>query len=121
MSACPPFLVQNSRNLYYANEYDNEDQEVEFLSFREFLESIHVPDGKEITLKHFERWFQRHKGNTGLKDPHKLFEEFRGVLTGPVVKEGSESPWLSRDEYLELGVKQSIFNEEERTTVYDLF
>ncbi|MBO9495820.1 UvrD-helicase domain-containing protein [Thalassotalea sp. G20_0] len=112
-----PFLVQSARNLYYAHHYDNEEQNVEFLSFREFLESIRVPAGREVTLKDFEGWFQRHKGNSKQKDPHKLFEEFRGVLTGP----STESPWLSRAEYLKLGVKQSIFSEEERSGVYDLF
>ncbi|MGO0309071.1 UvrD-helicase domain-containing protein [Endozoicomonas acroporae] len=112
-----PFLVQSARNLYYAHHYDNEEQNVEFLSFREFLESIRVPAGREVTLKDFEGWFQRHKGNSKQKDPHKLFEEFRGVLTGP----STESPWLSREEYLKLGVKQSIFSEEERSGVYDLF
>ena len=112
-----PFLVQSARNLYYAHHYDNDDQNVEFLSFREFLESIRVPGGREVTLKDFEGWFQRHKGNSKQKDPHKLFEEFRGVLTGP----STESPWLSRDEYLKLGVKQSIFSDEERSGVYDLF
>ncbi|WP_257294244.1 UvrD-helicase domain-containing protein [Endozoicomonas sp. YOMI1] len=112
-----PFLVQSARNLYYAHHYDNEEQNVEFLSFREFLESIRVPAGREVTLKDFEGWFQRHKGNSKQKDPHKLFEEFRGVLTGP----STESPWLSRDEYLKLGVKQSIFSDEERASVYDLF
>ncbi len=112
-----PFLVQSARNLYYANHYDNDDQNVEFLSFRELLESIQVPRGREVTLKDFEGWFARHRGNSKQKDPHKLFEEFRGVLTGP----STESPWLSRQEYLGLGVKQSIFSDEERPGVYDLF
>ncbi len=116
-----PFLVQNARNLYYAHGYDNENQEVEFLSFREFLESLRVPAGREVTLRDFEGWFRRNKGNSKLKDPHKLFEEFRGVLTGPVVTAAEKSAWLSREEYLALGVKQSIFNEEERAAVYNLF
>ena len=115
------FLVQNSRNLYYSQGYDNDNQEVAFLSFREFLESFRVPSGKEINLRHFEGWFRRHRGNTRLKDPHKLFEEFRGVLTGPVIEDGTGAAWLSRTEYLELGIKQSIYNEDEREQVYDLF
>ena len=41
-----PFLAQNARTLYYANGYRNDDQEVDFLSFREYLESIHVPGAK---------------------------------------------------------------------------
>lgn len=112
-----PFLVQSARNLYYAHNYDNDDQNVEFLSFRELLESIKVPKGREVTLKDFETWFLRHRGNSKQKDPHKLFEEFRGVLTGP----STESPWLSREEYLGLGIKQSIFTDDERPGVYDLF
>ena len=108
------FLVHNSRSLYYAKGYENEDQEVEFLSYREFLESLQVPAGREVTLKLFEGWFARHKSK--LRDPHKVFEEFRGVLTS-----SSSEAWLSREDYLQLGVKQSIFNEEERPAVYDLF
>ncbi|MGB1270717.1 MAG: UvrD-helicase domain-containing protein [Endozoicomonas sp.] len=112
-----PFLVQSARNLYFAHHYDNGDQNIDFLSFREFLESIQVPHGREIHLKDFELWFNRHKGSSKLKDPHKLFEEFRGVLTGP----STAAPWLSREDYLQLGVRQSIFNEVERPRVYDLF
>ncbi|WP_252179551.1 ankyrin repeat domain-containing protein [Endozoicomonas sp. 4G] len=108
------FLVQNSRNLYYAKGYENEYQEVDFLSLKEFLESLQVPAGKEVSLKDFENWFRRQK--SPLRDPHKVFEEFRGVLTSSF----SEA-WLSRDDYRQLGVKQSIFNEEERASVYDLF
>lgn len=50
-------------------------------------------------------------------DAHRLYEEFRGVLTGSVV----DKPWLSREEYLSLGVRQSIFLSEERELVYTLF
>ncbi len=111
------FLVESARNLYFANNYQNEDQEIEFLSFREFLESIQVPEGREITQRDFEGWLQRHRPGRGINDSHKLFEEFRGVITGP----DTEKPWLEREDYLALGVKQSIFAEEERPQVYDLF
>ncbi len=90
-----PFLVQTARNLYYANGYNNDGQQVDFLSFKEFLESIKVPPGREITLKEFEGWFQRHRAGSGLKDAHTLFEEFRGVITGPA----TETAWLSRQDY----------------------
>lgn len=112
-----PFLVQSAQNLYYARGYENENQNIDFLSFREFLESIQVPAEKEITLKDFEHWFNRQKSDKALRDPHKLFEEFRGVITAPV----SNDAWLSRKQYLSLGVKQSIFPEEQRSSVYDLF
>jgi len=111
------YLVRNARDLYYAHGYTNDDQEVAFLSFQELLETIAVPEGREVTVRDFQAWFDRHKGKTRLKDAQKVFEEIRGVITGPV----GEAPWLSREQYLELGVKQSIFTEEERPEVYDLF
>lgn len=112
-----PYLVQNARNLYFAHGYDNDAQEVDFLAFHDFLESIRVPEGREVTARDFRAWFQRQRGATRLRDGHKLYEEFRGVITGPV----GDQPWLSREQYLELGVKQSIFTEEERPGVYALF
>ncbi len=111
------FLVQSARNIYYARDYQNEDQEVEFLSFREFLESLRVPAGRELVFAEFEAWVRRQRATPVARDAHKLFEEFRGVLTGTSI----EVPWLERGAYLELGVKQSIFAEEERPQVYELF
>lgn len=112
-----PYLVHNSRGLYYANGYDNDAQSLDFLSFHEFLESIHVPEGREVTARDFRAWAQRQSGVGKAGDAHKLYEEFRGVITGPVV----DRPWLAREDYLALGVKQSIFSEAERPRVYELF
>lgn len=112
-----PYLVESARNLYFAHGYDNDQQQVDFLSFHELLESIHVPEGREVKLGDVQRWFERHRRGSALADPHKLFEEFRGVITGPV----TEAPWRTREECLALGVKQSIFLEAERPKVYDLF
>jgi hypothetical protein len=110
------FLVQNARNLYYANNYQNNAQEeVDFLSFREYLETIAVPEGLEINRKDFERWFSKQK-NQDLS-AHHVFEEFRGVLTGPDV----DSPWLSRGNYLALGIRQSLFPAPLRSKVYAIF
>jgi hypothetical protein len=111
-----PYLVKHSRDLYFSQHYRNEDQEVDFFSFQEFLESIHVPQGKPIDFHQFAVWFERQR-QAKIKDAHKLFEEFKGVLTGPSV----DSAWLSRDDYVALGVKQSIFLESERGLVYDIF
>lgn len=125
LKACPgdvlyvtlsPYLVKNSRDLYYAHGYENPQQHVDFLSFQEFLESIQVPNGKPLHFREFAQWFSR-LPRTSIKDAHKLFEEFKGVITGPSV----DSAYLSRDEYLNLGIKQSIFLEEERPVVYDIF
>ncbi|MDM8560274.1 UvrD-helicase domain-containing protein [Candidatus Parabeggiatoa sp. HSG14] len=112
-----PYLVHNSRNLYYAMNYQNEDQEIAFLSFDDYLASIRVPQGKEMPVSEFTAWFVRQSSSKKLKDAHQLLEEFKGVITGPHVA----VPYLNREEYLNLGIKQSIFSKEERTIVYDLF
>ena len=112
-----PYLVKNARDLYYAQHYENEHQNVSFLSFAEFLESIHIPAGQAITFALFQQWFTRQPRRDSLKDAHKLFEEFRGVLTGSTV----EKPYLSQEDYLGLGIKQSIFNADERPLVYEFF
>src|SRR5919201_2269879 len=112
-----PYLVHNARNLYYALEYENDDQDVSFLSFAEYLASLRVPQGREMGFRDFAQWFARHRVASRLKDPHPLFEEFQGVLTGS----STASPYLSRTAYLGLGIRQSIFAEEERSHVYDLF
>src|SRR5712691_4476690 len=38
-----PYLVHNARNLYYALDYENDDQDISFLSFAEYLASLRVP------------------------------------------------------------------------------
>ena len=114
-----PFLVESARTLYFANGYDNEDQQIDFMSFAEFLESVRVPPGREATYSDFEAWFARHRPGKaeGPRDPHALYEEFRGVLTGAV----GEQAWLSVEDYVALGVRQSIFPESERPTAHAMF
>ena len=111
------YLAHNARNLYYALDYENDDQDVSFLSFAEYLASLCVPPGREMVFRDFAQWFARHRAASRLKDPHPLFEEFQGVITGP----STHSPYLSREAYLGLGIRQSIFAEDERPHVYDLF
>lgn len=111
-----PYLVKNSRDLYYAHDYNNGMQQVDFLAFQEFLESIRIPAGRPLSFRDFAAWFSR-LPRPVVKDAHKLFEEFKGVLTGFSV----DTAYLSRDAYLNLGVKQSIFLEDERAAVYDIF
>ncbi|WP_295385945.1 hypothetical protein [uncultured Thiodictyon sp.] len=112
-----PFLAQNARDLYYAQGYENEDQEVEFLSFREYLESIQVPPGREMTPRVFAGWAARQRLPKELKDSHRLFEEVQGAITGTA----EDRPYLDRETYLALGVRQSIYPPELRGAVYDLF
>ncbi|OFX41745.1 MAG: hypothetical protein A2X03_16710 [Bacteroidetes bacterium GWA2_40_15] len=112
-----PHLAENSAQLFYSYNYENENLEVDFLSYREFIETIRIPKGKELDFKTFEIWFSGYRQSTKLKDAHKTFEEFRGVITGlDITKE-----YLSREDYLALGVKQSIFLATEREMVYNLF
>jgi hypothetical protein len=112
-----PYLAENARNLYFAHHYDNPDLEIDFLSFEELLQSIKFPAGREVTFREFAGWFTRHRQSAQGIDAHPLFEEFRGVLTGW----RTDVPYLSREDYLALGVRQSIFLGEQRAVVYNLF
>jgi hypothetical protein len=114
------YLAQTARRLYGAHGYENPQQNVEFMSFRELVDSIAIPEGDEVSFSDFRAWFERRRG--GLKgdlrqaDAHALFEEFRGVLGAPA------QAALTLAEYQALGLRQSLFAAgEARATVYELF
>ncbi len=109
------YLAQKARELYYANGFEHPGQEAVFLSYREFVESIHVPAGREATWRDFAGWFARMRQAFKDIDGHQAFEEIRGVIGA------GAGGVLSRDDYRALGVRQSIFPEERRDSVYDLF
>lgn len=111
------YLARNARDLYYAAGFEHPSQEATFLSYREFLESIRVPRGREAGWREFAGWFARQRQGQAFKnvDGHRAFEDIRGVI---LARAGGV---LSRAEYLGLGVRQSIFPAEERDGVYDLF
>lgn len=111
------FLVENASLLYYANSYDNESQDAEFLSLNDYLASWEKPQGREMHFRAFEPWFVRQAQAFKINEPYRVYEEFKGVITGSPV----HAAWLSREEYLSLGVKQSIFSMEEREKLYTLF
>jgi hypothetical protein len=111
------YLVDNASSLYYASGYDNEHQETDFLSLKDYLSLWQKPEGKEVDFKHFERWFNRYAQAIKINEPYRVFEEFKGVISGSPV----HTAWLSEKEYLELGVKQSIFSLQERERIYPLF
>ena len=111
------FLVESARSLYYAHRYANDGQEVDFLSLAELVETIQVPAGREARWPDFAAWFERHRAAFRLREPHRVFEEVTGVLTGSA----EQGPHLGEDEYLALGVRQSIFLGEERRAVYRVF
>ena len=109
------FLAQSARELYYANGFEHAGQEAVFLSYREFVESIRVPAGREATWRDFAAWFVRIRAATKDIDAHQAFEEIRGVLAAQA------TGVLTREAYCALGVRQSIFSAERRDALYDLF
>lgn len=109
------FLAQSARDLYYANGFEQPGQEATFLSYREFIESIQVPAGREALWRDFAGWFGRMRQAFKDVDAHQAFEEIRGVLAA------SAQGLLSREAYRALGVRQSIFAPERRDALYDLF
>ena len=111
-----PYLAQHASNLYYSNNYFNEDQEVEFLSYQEFLATIKVPAAKQLEFQVFVNWASKFYHNKFIRDLNKLYEEFKGVISG-----NGETSYLTKEQYLNLGVKQSIYSNEERLQVYELF
>lgn len=112
-----PFLVENARALYFAHDYANDGQEIDFLSLAELLETIDVPRGREARWPDFAAWYERMRGAFKLRGPHRIWEEIKGVLTGAAER----APFLDEDEYLALGVRQSIFLGDERRAVYQVF
>jgi hypothetical protein len=113
------YLVSNAQKSYSAFNYINDQQDINFLSFHEFIETIKIPCGQAINDNIFLKWFtkQNISKHYGIGDGRELFEEFMGVITGSVLNE----PYLSREEYQNLGIKQSIFSFEQRQGIYDLF
>ena len=103
--------------MYYANGYENEDQEVEFLALHDYLANWEKPAGKEVHFRPFAQWFSRHTQALKINEPYRVFEEFKGVITGSPV----HAAWLSAAEYLSLGIKQSVFSISEREKLYPLF
>ncbi|MBN8510312.1 MAG: AAA family ATPase [Burkholderiales bacterium] len=112
------YLAQSARALHGAHGFENPKQEVDFLSFRELLETLHVPPGREVTLPAFAAWCERHRQSLrllGELDAQALFEEFRGVIGAQ-----PQGP-LSLADYLALGTRQSLLNAAQRELAHGLF
>jgi hypothetical protein len=112
------YLAQSARSLYDHHGYENPDQEPEFLSYREFLETLQVPKGREISFGAFSGWFDRNRGalkGFGEIDAHALYEEFRGVISAQ-----PDGP-LTLQDYLALGPRQSLLAPSEREVAHALF
>jgi hypothetical protein len=109
------WLAQSARGLYVALDYDPGEQEADFLSYRQFLDSLEVPPGTAVVFRDFVSFFALHRRAVPFSDAHRCFEEFRGVITAPA------TGVLTLEEYQALGVKQSLFSVEQRTILFDLF
>lgn len=109
------YLVQSARDLYYANGFEHGAQDAVFLSYREFVESIRVPIGREASWRDFSGWFSRMQQAFRDFEGHQAFEEIRGVVAA------GAGGILSRKDYPMLGVRQSIFPENKRDRLYDLY
>jgi hypothetical protein len=109
------YLAQSARDLYYAHGFEKDGQDALFFSYREFLESLRVPPGREALWRDFAAWFNRMKQQFKGIEAHQAFEEIRGVVAADAA--GA----LSREAYRALGVRQSIFAENQRDPLYDLF
>ena len=110
------FLVKHSKELYFSQDYYSTEQDVDFYSYDEFLESIAVPTTQQAEFKHFSLWYREH--DAAKKYPiQSLYEEFKGVLTGTFTTQA----YLTETQYLGLGIKQSIFSGLERVEIYPLF
>jgi hypothetical protein len=115
------YLAQSARALYGAHGYENPAQEADFLSYREFVETLRVPVGREVTFPAFRAWFERQRQSPGVRsalgdlDAHALFEEFRGVISADV-----RGP-LGLPDYLALGSRQSLLAGPAREAALGLF
>lgn len=109
------YLAQSARDLYYANGFERDDQAAVFLSYREFVETLHIPAGREATWRDFSGWFGRMRQQFKGIDAHQAFEEIRGVIAADAIGV------LSREDYRQLGIRQSIFPVMSRDELYDLF
>lgn len=109
------WLAETSRALYVAYDGAPDEQEADFLSYRQLLETVGVPEGRPVTFRDFAGFFERHRQKIKFADAHQTFEELRGVITAE-----PEGPLL-REAYLGLGVRQSMFDSEQRAVLFDLF
>ena len=109
------YLARSARDLYYGHGFEHGGQDASFLSYREFVETLHVPPGRAAEWRDFAGWFSRQQQAFKGIDAHQAFEEIRGVITAEA------SGPLDRGAYLALGVRQSIFAEADRAHLYDLY
>ncbi|WP_298290559.1 ankyrin repeat domain-containing protein [Thiomonas sp.] len=113
------YLAQSARALFEAHGFVNPQQQPLFLSLRDYIDTLRIPSGREVTFVAFAAWLARRRHELrGLPpelDAHALFEEFRGVLGA------AASGPLDLDAYQSLGIRQSLVPPELRATTHALF
>ncbi|WP_198926358.1 hypothetical protein, partial [Acidithiobacillus thiooxidans] len=109
------YLAEHAKELFYAHDFVREDQEVAFLSYREYLETWRIPSGREAQWRDFAQWFARIRQNYKGIEAHQAFEEIRGVIAARA--EGI----MDVATYRQLGIRQSIFTPAQHDQVYELF
>jgi len=100
------YLVKNTK------EICRDSTNIDFLTFDDALNKIGKHSSDSIDFLQFKLWAKRHK----IRETALYFEEFKGVLTGTHIK-----AYLTKDEYLALGVRQSLFDRNRRELVYEKF
>lgn len=110
-------LVDNTCRLYKQHGFENSDQTVDFLSYAEFQAAINPPSGKELQFDDFAKWLRPNMAACPIKNIQAMYEEFFGVITGATIN----SEYLSEEEYIKLGVRQSLIDTDDREAVYALF
>jgi len=100
------YLVKNTQQIC------RDSTNIDFLTFDNALNRTENQSLKAIDFGQFKLWAKRHK----IKEIALYFEEFKGVLTGTYLK-----AYLTKDEYLALGIKQSLFDKNSRELVYQKF
>jgi hypothetical protein len=61
------YLAHSARALHAALGFENAKQEVDLLSYRELLETLRVPPGREVTLPMFAAWCDQHRQTLRLR------------------------------------------------------
>jgi len=64
------WLAETSRALYVAFDGAPEDQEADFLNYRQLLETVGVPEGRPVTFRDFVAFFERHRQKIRFADAH---------------------------------------------------
>ena len=69
------YLARNARELYYTSVFEREDQDATSLSYREFVESIRMPQAREVGWREFSGWSARLRQGQAIKyvDGHQAF------------------------------------------------